>query len=237
MENKEIRDGLFPLYQELLSKNTFKDVCTFCIQWGENFPFAKNEGILFVGKCVNGWASKETDANILFGDPNKQDTIFARPDQMKWVKDLEGDNDVYNTNKSAFWRVIKRVSQNLYPKDDWYSYVAWSNLYKLSPFEGGNPSEALCEEQLGACRKIFEKEIEIFSPKYVVMFTSGWEHKFLYHLNDNNHTKSELKEKWDDYETKLFRIKDVIFIVSKHPERKPEDEHVEAITKLIKEYK
>ena len=234
MINKDIiKEELFPLYQKLLSENTFENICAFCIQWGKNFSSTKNEGILFIGKAVNGWISDETDVNILFGDSNNR--IFARKDQMKWVHDLEGDNN-YNTKKTAFWRVIKQVTQNFYPKEEWYSYVAWSNLCKLAPAESGNPSDPLYYEQLDSCRKILEKEIEIFSPKFVVMLTSGWEKDFLYYLNDNNHTESELKVNWSEYETKLYKIKDVVYIVSQHPQGKDENSHVEAITKLINEY-
>ena len=233
ISKKELKDNLLPLYEELLKNNSFEDVCTFCLQWGENFPEKEKTGILFVGKAVNGWISDETDINVLFGETS--DRIFARIDQMEWVSNLEGDEQ-YNTNKSAFWRVIKRVSQHYYPNKEWYSNVAWSNLCKISPFNGGNPNDKLYYEQLKSCQKILAKEIEILSPKYVIMLSSGWEKDFMYYLNDNNHTKSVAKINWDGYETKLYKIKDTIFITSQHPQGKNETNHVEALTNLMKEY-
>ena len=229
MDENLIKQELFPLYQELLSKKTFEDICAFCIQWGENFPSAKNEGILFIGKAVNKWISKETDVNILFGDDEK-DKIFARDDQIQWVDERRYDK------ASAFWSVIKKTTQNFYPKEDWYSYVAWSNLWKLAPFKGGNPNVSLRDEQFDTCKKILEKEIEIFSPKFVVMLTSGWETDFLYFLNSSNHPQSELTIKWwstYEYETRLYKINDVAYIVSPHPQGKKADPHVEAVSKLI----
>ena len=156
ISKKELKDSLLPLYDELLKGNSFEDVCTFCLQWGENFPVDKKTGILFVGKAVNGWIHDETDINVLFGETS--DRIFARSDQMEWVSRLEGD-EKYNTNKSAFWRVIKRVSQHYYPNEKWYSNVAWSNLCKIAPFKGGNPNDKLYYEQLKSCQKILSKEM------------------------------------------------------------------------------
>lgn len=230
----ELKSSLLPLYKELLSGNTFDNVCTFCVQWGKNFPDKKNTGILFIGKAVNGWINDETDVNVLFGDSSKK--IFDICDQMEWVYNLEGNNDGYNTNKSSFWRVIKRISQKFYQNEEWYSYIAWSNLCKIAPFKGGNPNDMLYNEQLSSCQKILAKEIEIFSPKFVVMLTSGWENDFLYYLNGNIHTKSEEKLNWDDYQTKLYKIKDTIYIASQHPQGKNEKKHIDVITNLINKY-
>ncbi len=232
MKNK-LKDDLKSLYGDMLKNNTFENVCTFCLQWGDNFPKDKNTGILFVGKAVNGWITDETDIEVLFGDSDQR--IFARGDQMKWVHDLEG-GEKYNTKKSAFWRVIKKISQIQYPQD-WYSHIAWSNLCKLAPFEGGNPNNALYYEQLEYCQKIIQKEIEVLSPKVVVLFTSGWEKDFLLYLNDNNPTKSEIQIDWNGYVTKLYKIKNTTFIATPHPQGKDEMKHVEIITKLINEHK
>lgn len=227
---EKLKDALKPLYRKMFEENTFEDICAFCVQWGKEFPMAENTGILFVGKAVNSWKTDETDVDILFGD--SEESIFARKDQMKWVKDSEGSEE-YNTKKSAFWRVIKQVSLNYFP-EEWYSKVAWSNLCKLAPFyKGGNPSNGLYYEQLDSCLNILQKEIEILSPQVVVMLTSGWEKDFLLFLNGNNQPKSEQTIEWYGYETNLYNIKGVKYIVSQHPQGKGEDKHIEAIIKLI----
>lgn len=226
-----IKSELKPLYADLLKKNTFQNVCTFCMQWGSNFFEPKNQGILFVGKAVNGWVSDSTDIEHLFGDSSNR--IFARNDQMQWVKDLEGVNDTYNTNKSAFWRVIKKISTKNHPDESWFSHVAWSNLYKIAPFNGGNPSDGMIKEQLGSCQLILQKEIEQLKPKCVVMFTSGMEKDFLKFLNGNKEPNSTETITWDGYETKLFVINDLKYIVTPHPQGKDESKNVEAVLKLI----
>lgn len=228
---EKLRNELKPLYQKLLTQVNFDDVCTFCIQWGKNFSTEEGKGILFVGKAVNSWVNDEKDINILFGDTSKR--IFARNDQMDWINDLEGPNDHYNTKKSAFWRVIKRISTHYFPTK-WYSNVAWSNLCKIAPYsKGGNPNDKLYYQQLNLCQQILSKEIEILSPKVVVMLTSGWDKDFLNYLNNNKEPKSDLTIKWSGYESKLYIINKVNYIVSHHPQGKNENHHVNAIIKLI----
>ena len=227
IDKEYVRQELKPLYEELLENNNFEHVFPFCIQWGENFPSAKNEGILFVGKAVNEWDTDETDVDILFGDSDER--IFARDNQMKWVSTGEGCNG-YNSNRSAFWRVNRKITQKFYPKDEWYSYVAWSNLYKLN--QGGNPKASLCKEQFDSCKTILEKEIEIFSPKFVVMLTSGWERGFLTFLNGNHEPEIELTKNWG-HVTNLHRINGVAYVATPHPQGKKEGPHVEVITELI----
>ncbi|MDR1381865.1 MAG: hypothetical protein LBJ47_10380 [Tannerella sp.] len=233
--NGKLKSALLPLYGELLKRNPAgnspEDLCAFCAQWGSEFPEKEKEGILFVGKATNGWLSDSTDINVLFGDSCGR--IFDRDDQMRWVDTLEGNRREYNTRKSAFWRVIKGVSRRLYP-EDWYAHVAWSNLYKLSPYiKKGNPDSRLRGEQLAVCKKILEKEIEILSPKHVVMFTYDWECCFLKYLNDGKAPECVATEVWDRYKTCVYRIGDTIYIVSPHPQGKEEKGHIAVIDKLL----
>ena len=225
---KRLKEALMPLYKELLDVAQPTD-CAFCVQWGKNFPVTQNEGILFVGKAVNGWKEID-DIDTLFGDGKGR--IFDISDQMQWVEDMEG-SEKYNTKRSAFWRLIKKISQTFYP-NNWSSHIAWSNLCKIAPIKGGNPNESSYQAQLAFCQKILEKEIEILSPKYVVMLTSGWKKDFLWFLNGGK-TKSIRKETWGNgHETKVYKIKDVTFITSAHPQGKNEQTHVEKIIEFLK---
>jgi hypothetical protein len=228
---KELKEKLLPIYSRMLENNTYEDVCTFCMQWGKNFPTKQNDGILFIGKAVNGWITDETDIEILFG--NSKEKVFNREDQMEWVHNHEGNEKGYNTRKSAFWRVIKAITTNFYPSENWFSYIAWSNLCKIAPSEGGNPNDGLYYQQLEYCQELLAKEIEILSPKYVIFLTSGWEKDFLHYLNGNNPTKSVKKMLWNEYESKLFEINDIYYITSLHPQGKPEAEHVDTIIELM----
>ena len=227
----EIKNNIFPIYKKLLEGNSFKDVCTFCLQWGKNYPFKNNIGFLFVGKAVNGWITNETDVKKIFDSKNPK-RIFARTDQMEWINNLSGNTNGYNTRKSAFWRLIKKVTEGYYP-EKWYSHIAWTNLYKIAPWKGGNPNGKLQKAQRKYCFELLKKEIEILSPKYVIFLTSGWERPFIKYLNDSEKLNIIEENKWDKYKTSLIEINDIKFITSYHPQGKNEWKHRNAIIELI----
>lgn len=231
----EIKREIFPIYKKLIEENSFKNICTFCFQWGKNYPFDKSSGLLFVGKGVNGWVTDETDVTQLF-DITNPERIFARKDQMEWVNNLSGNTSGYNTRKSAFWRLIKKVSETYYP-DKWYSNIAWTNLYKIAPWTGGNPNGKLQNAQRKYCFDLLTKEIELLTPKYVILLTSGWEWAFIKHLNGNEKLDVVAEKKWGKYKTVMIEISGIKFIMSHHPQGKNEWKHRSAIVELINENK
>lgn len=232
---EELKKHLFPLYKNLLDKvKNENNIYTFCMQWGNKFPKESKSGILFVGKATNGWVNNSTEIEELFGTTEKR--IFDRGDQMKWVNKLENNVKSYNTRKSAFWRVIKNVSEIKNGDDEWFNKVAWSNLYKVGP-EKGNPSERLKKLQIEECKKILETEIKILSPKYVIFLSSGWEHSFLNYLINKAEKDNFKKIKWcNKYETKGFTINGINFITSVHPQGKNEKEHTKVIIEIIENF-
>lgn len=63
---------------------------------------------------------------------------------------------------------------------DWISHLAWTNLYKVSPFGGGNPSSRLCDVQFRFCTELLSKELNQWNPKRILMLTGiGWAKPFL----------------------------------------------------------
>ena len=227
----ELKKEIFPIYKDLLSKNDFKDICTFAIQWGKEFPKEDNKGVLFVGKAVNGWITNDQNAENLFAIDNSE-RIFNRKDQIEWVNDLSGNTKGYNTKKSAFWRVIKNISYDLYA-DNWYKKIAWSNIYKIAPWNGGNPGSKMQRQQRLYCLEILKSEINILKPEYVIMLTSGWEWFFIQELKKQNELKEVSKVKWSGYETTMFLKDNVKYIISHHPQGKKEQEHSKAIIELM----
>ncbi len=233
--NENLKSALKPLYRDLLehvsNRNDAKS--SFCVQWGKNYPTESHSGILFVGKATNGWVDKnDTEPKTverIFDD--KENPVFNRDDQMEWVEKLKGNKGGYNTRRSAFWRVIEYITKYFY-KDDWWSHVAWSNLYKISPKEG-NPDGDLIRAQFGDCVKILKKEVEILSPEIVVFLTGmTWGYDFLKHYNDGEDPEETCdKEKWGN----VYKIDDIIFIISPHPQGKPKEQR-ECLIKLISRY-
>ncbi len=229
----QFKECLMPLYahmiQVVLDAGFGYDTAKFCMQWGKDFPQGVNEGLLFYGRANNGWISSSNDVEELFAEGD-DDCIFARDNQMEWMaEDMVGD---YRPSSSAFIRTIRNVASEYY--DNWSSHVAWSNLYKVAPWEGGNPSDALCYAQLEDCKKIMQKELAFTSPRAVVMLTGYyWAKDFLEYMNDGQEPDCIGCEKWGGYEAWAYRLDGRLFIVSEHPQGKPEAAHAEAIVKLI----
>lgn len=234
---EKLRETLMPLYKELINSvsgfNYYK--AFFCVQWGKNFPIQRNCGILFVGRATNGWVSCEEDIETLFG--KSEYAIFNRNDQMQWVENLEGNTQGYNTRHSAFWRIIKNVSSHFYPTN-WSSYVAWSDVCKVAPFDGGNPSDSLYKAQLEDCKKILDAEIKILSPKVVVFLTGqSWSKDFIRYLNKGQETHSVETKLWGEfYEAKVYKIGEVICIRTEHPQAKKESPNTKCLINLISKY-
>lgn len=139
--------------------------------------------------------------------------------------------------KSAFWRVIRNVTQGVIgSQPDWYEHIAWDNLYKLSP-DGSNPSNALCGKQNKLCFEIFKQELAVLRPKVVILLTGkSWYYDFLCSVN-NDTAPAVIEEKdWSRYRAVVYKIGDVVFIGTEHPQGKAEAEHVAALTELAKKY-
>lgn len=231
----ELKVEFMPIYSELLKKvsSVKLEKCIFFPQWGANYPFSKEHcGIMVMGRACNGWHSISQNIDVLFG--TSDESIFNRKDQMRWVENSSGNKDGYNTNRSAFWRVTKRIVQCFYP-NEWSSYIAWSNVCKVAPWEGGNPSNTLYYAQLGSCQKIFKAEIRLFSPKVVVMFTNNsWAADLLKYMNNNQEPICLEQLNWDKYKCYIYRINETYFVVSEHPQGKKEKIHAESIISFIK---
>ncbi len=239
---EEMKTKLMPLYEEMLSKFEGKgQLTTFCARWEKNFPQEKGKGILFVGRVVRkGTENTTIGIENLFSDTHKNRIL--QPDySISWVesnsrvKHKKGD---YNVNRSAFWQVIKGVSQKIYGKNnEWYSHIAWTNLYKVSPTVG-NPTTHQEKIQLPYCVKILKAEIEVLQPKFVIFLTSRRE-EYNGFIKENYGTLEKLDiKKWknDKYETKLYKVNnDLYFVKSYHPQGKPIQQHIDIIYDLIKD--
>ena len=134
---------------------------------------------------------------------------------LEWVKD-------YN---SPFWRVIGKVMEGLgiaSGNDPWFSYLVWSNLYKVSPAKGGNPGNKLCDIQLEGCKSLFDAELDIHRPSRLLLLAGwDWARDFVTSdcQTDNNAGFVEA----------TGRRKETRIVVAKHPQGKPEAEWVKNV--------
>ena len=62
----------------------------------------------------------------------------------------------------------------------WPSHRRWSNLYKVSPADGGNPSNRLCRAQEAGCVRMLGWELDHYAPRRVLFLTGpGWAKPFV----------------------------------------------------------
>ncbi len=226
-------------YHTLLEKDV-KDINygieTFFLQWGELYGKTDKPKVLFIGKAMNGWVSGNVrSVDDLFNEKNGY-CIFNRGDQLEWVENLAGAKSGYNTRKSQFWSLIREFSKELFKENDWYKYVAWTNLYKISP-EEWNPDSELKDLQLKTCTELLKREIEILKPSHVIFLTSDWERNFLKSLGISD---IEWKyEPWDPdpnkcpYKSRYAISNGVTYIRSLHPQGKKIGMHSDALLNIV----
>ncbi len=150
-----------------------------------------DHGLMVVGRAVNGWADGILPRELATAPTGTryaqvvQDSIVgdgACP--MLWVTDGWGATDRYNTKRSAFWRCIRGVVERLSIADTqqevWPSHLVWSNLYKVSPADGGNPNALLCKVQLPGCIDLLRLELRTYKPSRILFLTgTEWTDPFL----------------------------------------------------------
>ena len=212
------------LYDRLLervaqAKRQRNNLCAFWPLIGTEFR--PSEGILAVGRAVNGWRS----GSFLIEDlrlPEKRHDVLDRASgyrgDLGWVAEREGDSG-YNTRRSQFWMVLKevvarRTGQPL--SSSWSQQLAWTNLYKVAPSQKGNPTLGLRRVQREPGSELLRHEITTLKPRAVVFLTGlGWARHFLDLLDV-------------DYKTCLQKglaergglVEGVPFVVARHPQRK-----------------
>lgn len=70
-----------------------------------------------------------------------------------------------------FFRLVKRVAQH-FIGDDYIEHIGWSNVCKLAPFEGGNPSDSCWDDQFKYNTEIMREEIMSSAPD-IILFVTG----------------------------------------------------------------
>ncbi len=210
-----------------------RSLCCFNAQKGRDY----DNNLMVVGRAVNGWYN-EFDLHGLNSELMVE-SIFNKSNEsncpLKWVEESWGKTEGYNTKSSAFWRVIKKIAQNLNEtssNNGWASKIVWSNLYKVAPSDKGNPSDSLCDYQFRACNELLLTEIEEYQPSLIIFFTGlNWFNGF---LNDMVSLSSNNEHSWIEAHGILkVNNRDIAIIIAKHPQGKPEEEMVNEIMQVI----
>ena len=201
--------------------------------------------LMVVGRAPNGYCCQPTAAELTdrFVRENFATCVadLSRGDPMRWVIDLWGAGDSYNTRRSAFWRVIRNTLRDLEICDvgseyvPWSSHLVWSNLYKVSPADGGNPDNALIDIQLPLCKKMLRLELNEFKPKRLLFLTGNdWSNDF---LSDRWFKRSRQIGNcaYDFVEDFGLLRKSIKFVVACHPQGKPEEDWTNEVVRAFEE--
>lgn len=196
--------------------------------------------LMLVGRAANGWPRIDSDFETAeqFGEACANNFMTSH---FSWVSiddrgryySLNNDAQRYYLNRSAFWRTSEKIWSQLTSatETEWLDYIAWSNLYKISPEAAGNPSTGLCSIQREACISILKEEIKAFSPTHLLFITGkDWWVEFnssnLFCDVDKNCLPEGFIEATAYYQSDNNRIP---VVVSCRPERKKEQHFVNEV--------
>ena len=216
------------------------------------FPMSGKEyngDLMVVGRSVNGWGGESSA--VEFTEQGQRECFLKsarefRPvedddDAMIWVIKQSGSTKGFNSKRSAFWRVIGETLLKLnicdFDNESWPSYLVWSNLYKISPSEGGNPKQSLINIQHDSCVELLHLELKTYEPKCLLFLTGiDWACPFLRdrrfkRFSEFQHSASKQVEDFGQL------CGDTKFVVARHPQGKPEEEWTDEVSEAFKKMK
>lgn len=192
--------------------------------------------LMVVGRAVNGWIPRftptdlDTDAKRRALVDAERSRLAALSCQMGWVSTHWHNRSGYNTARSAFWRVIRGVVQGLGDRAStpWPATVAWSNLYRVSPYETGNPPANLARAQFPMAAELLTHDHRELRPQRVLFLTGlNWLHPFRVPLG------LELAAVGADGVDARGAWGDATVVVAKHPQGKRERPMVDRILEVF----
>ena len=237
MNVQNLYGSLLPLYKQLYADcATLRDkrgnavdlkyYAAFLPRIGNAYPETEREGILFVGRAINGGESR------MEFPPER-----VIEDQLYLMKKYNIQELCAN---GGFKKVMSTVSSTFYP-DNWFEHIAWTNLYKVAPAEEANPGAYLKQTEYKTCKAILKMEIELLSPKYVI-FITGWKDWFEdFSISNNMPTDAAqiTTEKWvaknngTILDVKKWVANDITYILCDRPECRNSGNLITAICKLM----
>lgn len=199
-----------------------------------------NNGLMVVGRAVNGWVEGISPASLTvpLTAKNHSEEVFGSVTgtecPMSWVTERWGASNGYNTKRSAFWRVIRKVVESHRIADvhsrEWPSYLVWSNLYKVAPASGGNPNGTLCSLQLAGCISLMSVELSTYRPSLLLFLTGmNWAKPFIeaFGMSAPCNNKYHYVEGFGN--TIADNCEIGRYVIASHPQGKPEDPWVKEV--------
>lgn len=173
-------------------KEEREKLSNFVAMRGKNYDKKGKQDIRFltVGRATNGWGrglptdnaeSFAVEAYRTFTAQNRFESDWHMQENgcnpfSSYIK-LDGvkpENGKYFLSKSPFINTSLNIYGGLCYKNAeksllLYNEIAWSNIYKVAPTVGGNPSTKLIYAQAQACVSILKEEIRLLEPTHILL--------------------------------------------------------------------
>jgi hypothetical protein len=149
------------MLKTVASRVAHRDLTAFWPFVGEGYR--AGEDWLFVGQAVNGWG-RRGDQRPRFGR--------GKAPQVDSIRKYQDDREVGYVEgfaRSPFWSPIRWLVEDDNWEGGWSGRVAWSNLFKVAPWDGGNPDSVLREAQFEGARALLHEEVRCLRPACVVV--------------------------------------------------------------------
>ena len=221
----------------ILNPNHYRDRVTgFLVIKGEKYS-TPGGGLMAIGRAVNGWGDADIEPADLHCEILRKN--FASQ-VVRWSTGNDGICPMQwiDPPGSQFGRVLRDVVRKLeipdFNEETWYSYLVHSNLYKLSPSDGGNPNITLRNAQQTGCIDLLRVELETYRPDHLLFLTglNDWAGPFLEALEindvpmpiDPNFLFVEKFGRLTHHNNQLCKV-----VIACHPQRRPGDRWVHEV--------
>ena len=189
-------DELKQQYQQLIKAvNNFNKNKTKRLTICPTMAGSENAEIMIVGRAINGWCSIKQvckDSTKSIDEQALEMVNRCSKCNLDWVVGenyynkcqenncpyaIKQKNEDKREKKSAFWRFAKLIVKNYFEdinkefiEGEWQKEIIWTNLYKASYEDGGNP-KGFYEAQVSMCDHILKREIELYQPQIIFFVT------------------------------------------------------------------
>lgn len=200
----------------------FKKLLTESIEWSNSY---------FEGHTPLDWVNVNWSKGCYTKELSKAQDLKNE----NQFKNIYPDND-YNTFRSFFWNVTHKLICRYYEFDEnesweWTKKMVWSNLYKISPADKGNPNDKECEWQVTLSAELVKQEIDKLKPAHCIVMTNDeWWMPFREKLNTKPMKKSINKK----YIEAVEQYNDSTIIITKRPYVGNSKNMTDELFKLIK---
>lgn len=166
----------------------------FALMKGVNYDCQTNIKLLLIGRAPNGWGqnlalSSDDFAYGALNDYTSRHFDWVEVENEKLISKYYDPNGSLITYKLASFFTYaedifyKLTNVNPQKNEKWLDYIAWSNLYKVSPPNTGNPEGEMEFLQRNICKEILLNDIELCNPTHILFFT-GYENMFEHFHSD-----------------------------------------------------